>query len=154
MRLAVRIAIILLLLPAAELLAFLLVAWKIGFFPAIGLMLLTSLAGVLVLRRVSGGQFGQFRRMLREREVDQAALRGRGPLVALGGILLLLPGFITDLGGLGLLVPPIRRWFGAALGGALQRGARPGDPRVIDLAPTEWRALPDRKPRRPPQRNP
>jgi UPF0716 protein FxsA len=149
MRLAVRIAIILLLLPAAELLAFLLVAWAIGFFPAIGLMLLTSLAGGLVLRRVSGGQFGQFRRVLREREVTETAVRGRGPLVALGGILLLLPGFITDLIGAGLLVPPIRRRFGAAFGHALRRRSRPDGPRVIDLAPDEWRALPDRKPRRP-----
>ncbi len=152
MRLAVRIAIILLVLPAAELLAFWLVAWAIGFFPAIGLMLLTSLAGGLVLRRVNGGQFGQFRRVLREREVTEAALQGRGPIVALGGILLLLPGFITDLLGAGLLVPPIRRRFGATLGRALERRARPSGPPVIDLAPTEWRALPDRKPRQPRQR--
>ena len=59
MRLAVRIAIVLVLLPAAEVLAFGLVAWTIGFFPAIGLMLLTSLAGGLVLRRVSGGHFAK-----------------------------------------------------------------------------------------------
>jgi len=105
-----------------------------------------------VLRRVSGGQFAQFRRVLREREVDEATLRGRGPLVALGGILLLLPGFITDLAGAALLVPPIRRRFGAALGRALRPRARPGEPLVIDLAPDEWRTLPDRKPRRPRQR--
>ena len=154
MRLAIRIAICLLLLPAAEFLAFLLVAWAIGFLPALGLMLLTSLAGGVVLRYVSGGQFGQFRRVLRDQDVSRAATaRAVASIVARAAeFLLLLPGFITDLGGLGLLVPPIRRWFGAALGGALQRRARPGDPRVIDLAPTEWRALPDRKPRRPRRR--
>jgi len=152
MRLALRIAIILLLLPAAELLAFVLVAWIIGFLPAIGLMLLTSLAGVLVLRRVSGGQFAQYRRVWRERQVSETALRGRGPLVALGGILLLLPGFITDLVGLGLLVPPIRRRLGAAFARGLAQRARPNGPPVIDLAPDEWRALPDRKPRRPRRR--
>jgi UPF0716 protein FxsA len=149
MRLAVRIAIFLLVLPAAELLAFLLVAWRIGFFPAIGLMLLTSLAGGLVLRRISGGQFAQVRRVLRDREVTETALSGHGPLVALGGILLLLPGFITDLMGAGLLVRPIRRRFGAALGRVLQHRARPSGPPVIDLAPDEWRTLPHRKPRRP-----
>lgn len=147
MRLAVRIIVILLVLPAAELVAFLLVAWAIGLFPAIGLMLLTSFAGGLVLRRVSSGPSGQIRRMLRRREVTDR--RGRGPLVALGGILLLLPGFITDLVGAGLLVPSIRRRLGAALGDALRRPPRPGEPLVIDLAPSEWRPLPDRKPRRP-----
>jgi UPF0716 protein FxsA len=148
MRVAVRTAIVILLLPAAELLAFLLVAWVIGFFPAIGLMLLTSLAGIFALRRLSGGQLAQFRRVLRERQVGEAAVQGGGPLVALGGILLVLPGFITDLAGLGLLVPPLRRRFGAALGRALAPRARPGEPLVIDLARSEWRALPDRKPRR------
>lgn len=152
MRLAVRIAIFLLLLPAAELLAFLVVAWAIGFFPAIGLMLLTSLAGGLVLRRVSGGQFAQFRQMLREREVPETAPGGHGLLVALGGILLLLPGFITDLVGAGLLVRPIRRRVGAALGRVLRHRSRPSGPPVINLAPDEWRALPDRKPRQPRRR--
>jgi UPF0716 protein FxsA len=152
MRSALRIIVILLLLPAAEVLAFLLFACLIGLFPAIGLMLLTSLAGGLVLRRLGGGQFAQFRHVLREREVSEPALRGHGPLVALGGILLLLPGFITDLVGAGLLVPPIRRRIGAALGRALRRRSGPGEPLVIDLAPNEWHSLPDRKPRRPPRR--
>jgi len=149
MRLTVRIAIALLVLPAAELLAFLLVAWAIGFFPAIGMLLLASLAGILVLRHVGGGQFARLRRVLRERQVSEMELRGRGPFVALAGILLLLPGFITDLMGVGLLVPPIRRRVGAALGRALQNSGRRDGPPVIDLAPDEWHALPDRKPHRP-----
>jgi UPF0716 protein FxsA len=149
MRLAVRIAIVLLLLPAAEFLAFLLVAWAIGLFPALGLMLLTSLAGILFLRHVSGRQFAQFRQVWRERQVNATALRGDGLLAAIGGILLFLPGFITDLVGAALLIRPLRRWLGAALGRALRRPGHPDEPLVIDLAPTEWHALPDRKPRRP-----
>jgi len=153
MRLAMRIAIFLLLLPAAEFLAFLLVAWAIGFLPALGLMLLTSLAGGVVLRHVSRGQFGQFRRTLRDREVSAAATQAGGLLVALAGILLLLPGFITDLLGAGLLVPPLRRRFGGALARALRRKRPPAGPAtVIDLAPTEWRAISEGKPRRPRRR--
>ncbi len=152
MRMALRITVFLLLLPAAEVLAFLLVAWAIGFFPALGLMLLTSLAGGVVLRRVNGGQFGRFRRLVREREVAASATQAGGLLVALGGILLILPGFITDLMGAGLLVAPFRRRLGAALGRAIRRKPRPGEPAVIDLAPGEWRAIAERKPRRSRQR--
>ena len=148
MRLALRIAVFLLLLPAAEFLVFLLVAWAIGFWPALGLMLLTSLAGALVLRRVNHGQFSQFRSVLRDREVTATATQGGGLLVGLAGILLLLPGFITDLMGIGLLVPLLRRRFGTALGQAMRRKARAPGPVVIDLAPSEWKAIPDRKPRR------
>ena len=95
MRLALRIALFLLLLPAAEFLVFLLVAWEIGFLPALGLMLLTSLAGALVLRRVNRGGFGEFRRVLRDRKVSAGTTQAGGLLVAFAGILLLLPGFIT-----------------------------------------------------------
>jgi UPF0716 protein FxsA len=149
MRLALRIAVVLLLLPAAEFLVFLLVAWAIRLLPALGLLLITSLAGALVLRRVNRGQFTQFRRVLRDREVTANATQGGGLLVALAGILLVLPGFITDLLGAGLLVPPLRRRFGAAFGRAIRRGPRATGPTVIDLAPGEWKAIPDRRPRRP-----
>jgi UPF0716 protein FxsA len=149
MRLALRIAVVLLLLPAAEFLVFLLVAWAIGFLPALGLLLLTSLAGALVLRRVNRAQLTQVRRVLRDRKVTASATQGGGMLVAFAGILLMLPGFITDLLGAGLLVPPLRRRLGAALGHAIRRKPPATGPIVIDLAPGEWKAIPDRKPRRP-----
>ena len=149
MRWALRIAVLVLLLPVAEFLVFLLVAWAIGFLPALGLMVLTSLAGVLVLRRINRGQLTQFRRVLRDHEVTAGAMPGGGVLVALAGILLVLPGFITDLLGAGLLVPPLRRRFGAAFGGVIGRRSPAAGPTVIDLAPGEWKAIPDRKPRRP-----
>ncbi|HEY4920340.1 MAG TPA: FxsA family protein [Xanthobacteraceae bacterium] len=153
MRLAIRIAICLLLLPAAEFLAFLLVAWAIGFLPALGLMLLTSLAGGVVLRYVNRGQFGQFRRVLRDQDVSPAATQAGGPIFAFAGILLLLPGFITDLLGAGLLLPPLRHWFGRVVGRMIRRKPQaPGAVTVIDLEPTEWQALSDRKPRRPRRR--
>jgi UPF0716 protein FxsA len=149
MRLALRIAVVLLLLPAAEFLVFLLIAWAIGFLPALGLMLLTSLAGVFVLRRINRGQLSEFRRVLRNREVSERVTQRGGLVVALAGILLVLPGFITDFLGAGLLVPPLRRRFGATLGQAMRRKPRPTGPgAVIDLAPSEWKAISDRKPRR------
>ncbi len=152
MRLALRIAIAILLLPAAELLAFLLVAWAIGFFPAIALMLLTSFAGGFVLQHVGRGGLAEVRGALSDRAQPGGGQSSRLP-VALGGILLLLPGFITDIMGAGLLFAPTRRWLGTALGRAFRRDPGPAGatgPAVIDLKPDEWRALPDKRP--PPQR--
>ena len=148
-----RIAIALLLLPAAEVVAFLLVAWAIGFFPALGLMVLTSLAGGLVLRHAGRGQVAHLRAAMRQNGVTEVAGQAGSLMFALGGILLLLPGFITDLVGAGLLVGPVRRWLGATLGRALagtQRQSGPGS--VIDLAPDEWRPVPDQKLPEPDQR--
>ena len=146
---AKRIVIALLLLPVAEVAAFLLVVWAIGFFPAIALMILTSLAGGLVLRHAGLGQIAKIRGTMRQRGIAGTAAGGGGLMFTLGGILLLLPGFITDLIGLGLLVGPIRRQLGAAIGRALDTPRRPRDAdAVIDLAPGEWRDIPDREPPR------
>jgi UPF0716 family protein affecting phage T7 exclusion len=68
----------------------------------------------------------------------------------LGGILLVFPGFITDLVGAALLVPPLRRWLSGKLAQARRdRRRRRHDDHVIDLAPSEWQQLPDQTRDRP-----
>ena len=141
-----RIAIALLLLPVAEIAAFLLVVWAIGFFPALGLMILTSFAGALVLGHAGRGQIAHVGAAMRRRETARVSAETVGMVRALGGILLLLPGFITDLVGAGLLIGPVRRRIGAALGratGAVQRNGGPDS--VVDLAPDEWQSVPDQE---------
>jgi UPF0716 protein FxsA len=138
-----RIAISLLFLPIAEVAAFLLVAWTIGFFPALALMILTSVAGGAVLRHAGRGKLAHIRVALRQSGTAQVAAEPGGVMLAIGGILLLLPGFITDLVGAGLLIQPIRRWLGAAIGRALQVPRGASGPAVVDLAPTEWQSIPD-----------
>jgi UPF0716 protein FxsA len=146
-----RIAIAVLLLPAAEAAVFLLVMWAIGFGPALGLMILTSVAGGLVLRRAGRGEIAAVGVAMRRRSLDGPAQSG-GLGLAISGILLLLPGFITDLLGAALLVPLIRRRIVGTLARTINRprpAAGPGA--VIDLAPDEWHVVPD-KPRRKPNR--
>lgn len=139
-----RIAIALLLLPVAEVAAFLLVVWAIGFFPAIALMILTSCAGGLVLHHAGRGRISRFRGAMRQRSIARSFADSGAIMFTLGGILLLLPGFITDLVGAGLLVGPIRRWLGAAISRAIGiSGHRRGPQSVVDLAPGEWQSVPD-----------
>ncbi len=74
----------------------------------------------------------------------RGANEGNGMIVAIGGILLLLPGFITDLVGAGLLVRPIRARLAAAMGRAFGvPGGATGPGAVVDLAPGEWQSVPD-----------
>ena len=139
-----RIAIVLLLLPAAEVVVFLLVAWAIGFFPTLGLMILTSFAGAVVLSRAGHGQIAHIRAAVRRGGIVEGTAEERGLLRALGGILLLLPGFVTDLVGAGLLVGPIRWQLYATIRRAIgARRSTTGPGSVIDLAPDEWQAVPD-----------
>jgi len=138
--------ILLLGLPAAEIAAFLLIAALIGWVAAAVLLVATSLVGVMLLRR-SGGEFARFRAAFAAHGLRALRLETPGAAALAGGILLVFPGFITDILGAGLLVPPLRRWAGARLAGA-RRDRRRRDDRVIDLAPGEWHDIPNRGPRR------
>ncbi len=144
MPLGKQIAIGFLALPLAELVVFALVAMAVGIAGALVLMLLTSLAGALVLRHVGRSGLAQVRRAVSDPGGARERSTADGVLFGIAGILLVLPGFITDLAGALLLLGPLRRLIRATIGGATA-GSR--DPRrrdeVVDLAPTEWRRVGD-----------
>src|SRR5215470_19769919 len=103
MRLVKLIAIGLLAWPAAEIVAFVCVAAAVGFANAVFLLLLMSFAGVFVLRHF-GGDVTRFRTA--GNAATATASLGRGGMgPGLGGILLLIPGFITSVLGLVMLFP-------------------------------------------------
>src|SRR3954447_19906426 len=123
----------LLLLPAAEIAVFLSVALAIGWLWTICLFLATTALGFAILRRSGRNDVARFRNAYAQGGVRAIHLDspGLGPIVS--GILLVFPGFITDVLGLLLLLPPLRRWLGVAIGRALQARRRKRDPSVIDL---------------------
>jgi UPF0716 protein FxsA len=136
------IIIAILLLPLAEIVAFIVVAAIAGFSVALLLMLATTLAGFLVLRRAGRGGIARFRVAVADTDVAGIQANTGGFLTVLAGLLLFLPGFITDLIGAALLIGPVRRWCGKTFRQWVRR--RSGDPSTIDLAPGEWAQLPDR----------
>ena len=144
MRLLKIIALGLLLLPLAEVAAFLLVASLIGFGGAILLLILISLAGLAVLRR-SGSAVAVRRAGGDPAGVAASRLAGRDGSSAVAGILLLLPGFITGVAGAVLLQASSRQWLLRTAVGRMTRQAPPSGPEVIDLSPDEWRSKPESK---------
>lgn len=102
-----RFVLILLALPILEIAVFILVGGQIGVLPTIGLVLLASIAGGILLR-IQG--FGALRRIQRDMEENRDPGReiAHGAMIMLAGILLLIPGFITDLVGLLLFIPLVR----------------------------------------------
>jgi len=65
---------------------------------------------------------------------------GAGTITLLAGILLLIPGFITDALGRLLLLAPLRRALGGLLG---LKGAPARADGVVDLEPEQWHQVPD-----------
>jgi UPF0716 protein FxsA len=143
----------LVLLPPAELAVFVLVAVLIGWLPAAALFVATSVAGALLLRRCGRDNLDRLRAAFARDGLRAIRIETPGAAALLGGILLIFPGFITDLAGAALFVPRLRRWAAAKLAAARrERRRQSGGPPVIDLEPGEWRQIPDqRRPRKPAQ---
>jgi UPF0716 protein FxsA len=139
----------LLVLPAAEVLAFLLVAALIGWLWAAALFVATSVAGLLLLRQSGRADIARVRNAFAQDGVRAMRLETPGMGPVLGGILLVFPGFITDILGAALYLPALRRWAAGKLSARPRRARRRGrDDRIIDLEPGEWRRLPDPRRRR------
>jgi UPF0716 protein FxsA len=138
------IIIAILLLPLAEIAAFILVAAIVGLGFAFLLMLATTLTGFLVLRGAGRGGIARFRVAVADSDVAGFQANTGGFLTVLAGLLLFLPGFLTDLVGAVLLIGPARRWCGHSFRRWVRRRNR-GDRSTIDLAPGEWQHLPDRE---------
>lgn len=110
-----------LLLPILEIVGFIQVGDWIGAGPTIGLLLLSAVIGVLLIRH---------RGLSSLTRVQGAALQGDAALsglldgvcVVIAGILLIIPGFLSDLLALVLLIPPLRRVMGRWLVGRLAAG--------------------------------
>lgn len=146
MNIARRIAMALLWLPIAEIVVFILVALALGFWAAALLMLLTSVLGALLLRLAGRTHLRQFRNA--PGVVLTADATGRGLTMVLAGILLVVPGFITDVAGLLILLPATRRRIGAFVNGIIARAAGHdmSAPQVVDLDPDEWQRHSTRQP--------
>ena len=140
MNVAKWLLLALLALPLAELAVFIAVAASIGFAWGLALLLAGSLAGALVLRHAGGNHIARVRVALGEGHFTALQADSSGFLVLLAGILLAIPGFITDIVGLLLLIAPLRRLLGAALRGGAPPPRSDG---VVDLAPEQWQRVPD-----------
>ena len=135
-----RILPLLALLPLLEIAGFIWVGGAIGAGPTLALIVLAAVAGVWLIRR-------QGLSTLRAAATDArsgAPLQGAfdGLCLALAGVLLFIPGFLSDLLALPLLLPPVRRAMLRRLGGgfvvagmgagAAPGGFRPQRPAVIE----------------------
>lgn len=94
-------------LIAIEIAGFVVVGREIGALVTIVLVFLSSALG-LTLLRIQG--FGALTRI--RQEMDKGRVPGRelahGFMIVVAGMLLIIPGFVTDLIGLLLFIPPVR----------------------------------------------
>jgi len=143
----------LILLPMIEIALFILVGGWIGLWPTLALVIASAVGGMSVIRVQGTQALAGLQRDI-EAGGDPRDQLAHGALILVAGILLLIPGFLTDAIGILLLIPPIRAWViarGAARMtvqatsfGRQRHGARRQPPEVIDA---EFEVLEDDAPR-------
>jgi UPF0716 protein FxsA len=101
-------------IPLVEIAVIIQVGDWLGIVNTIGLLILVSVAGAWLVKRQG---LGVLRRIGEQRQAGQvpAAAVFDGALILVAGALLLFPGFVTDVLGLLLLLPPVRAGVRALL---------------------------------------
>lgn len=97
-------------LPIIEIALFIQVGGAIGLWPTLALVLLSGALGLTVLRAQGARAMAEVQRSVNELR-DPGRPMAHGALIMLAGVLLLVPGFFTDIVGLLLLIAPLREWI-------------------------------------------
>ena len=102
--------IIFMLVPIVEMWILIEVGGWIGALPTIALVVLTATLGLSLLKRQGLSTLMSARRKMDEGSIPASELVS-GVMIAVGGALLLTPGFVTDAIGFALLIPQTRQWL-------------------------------------------
>ncbi|WP_245789322.1 FxsA family protein [Streptosporangium canum] len=109
------LALAFLAVPVLEILVFVQVNQAIGVWPAIALLAAGSLLGSWIVRREGRKAWRKLQEAARSGRMPEPGAPG-GAMTVAGGVLLMIPGFITDVVGLLFLLPftrPLMRGLGA-----------------------------------------
>jgi UPF0716 protein FxsA len=115
--------VLLIAVPLVELYVIVQVAQAIGILETIVLLVVESMVGAWLLKRQGLATYRALRETLARGEVPTQHLAD-GAMIILGGALLLTPGFVTDIFGYLLLVPPVRAFVRKAFRAAAARRVR------------------------------
>lgn len=114
------LALVFLVVPLVELYLLIQVGEVIGAWPTVGLLLLSAVVGGWLVRREGRRAWGALSTALQSGRMPARELADAG-LVLVGGVLMVAPGFVTDVVGILLILPLTRPVARAALTGMVTR---------------------------------
>ena len=97
-------------MPVVEMWLLITVGQQIGALPTIGLVLLTAVVGIALLRAQGFATLFRARQKMDQGELPTVEM-AEAIVLAVCGALLLTPGFATDVLGFAGLIPPLRLWL-------------------------------------------
>lgn len=145
------------IIPIAELYVILKVGDLIGIVPTLALLVADSLLGSWLMRSQGSRVWRRFQEQMQAGRIPHREVFD-GAMVIFGGAFLITPGFLTDIVGVILLLPPtrsvVRRWlirrggrmFGISVAGG-RAGRVPPQPDDYDVEGTAYETDEPRLPR-------
>jgi UPF0716 protein FxsA len=143
------LVVLFVLVPIAEIYVIIQVGQEIGALWTVLILIADSLIGARLLSWQGRRAWAAFQSALAEGRIPHREVLD-GVLIVLGGAFLLTPGFLTDIVGLLLLIPPTRAVFRRLLARMMLRPSRLGWARVVVGTPGPPRPQPTARPDAPP----
>jgi UPF0716 protein FxsA len=131
--------LVFMIVPLIEIAFFVVIGNAIGLWPTLAGVLVTAIVGSLVLRYQGMAVFNDIRGQMGRGQIPGRALADAA-LIGAGGLMLLLPGYFSDLVGILLLLPPTRAAIYAFLKSRIQ---------VVSMTGSAGFSSPQREPDRP-----
>ncbi|OZG74029.1 hypothetical protein BTA51_09655 [Hahella sp. CCB-MM4] len=103
-----RLPFLIPLVAICEIFLIIKVGGMIGFWATVGIVILTGMTGVWLLRRQGFSLIAQVQEKMNRGEMPTSELM-EGVALLMGGVMLITPGFITDVLGLSLILPFTRK---------------------------------------------
>lgn len=103
-----RLFLLFTIVPFIELFLLMQVGDLVGFWPTVAMILLTGITGAWLAKREGLRVLREYQQALAEMRMPEEGLTS-ALLVLVGGALMVAPGVLTDVTGILLMIPPVRR---------------------------------------------
>lgn len=122
----IKLLLVFIIVPIIELYVLIEAGRQIGVAPTIGMILLTGIAGAFLARTQGFNLINKIQTELNQGRIPTEELLD-GAIILAGSLLLLTPGFCTDLFGFTLLTPVTRKYVKVWLKKWLEQKAQSGE---------------------------
>ncbi len=118
--------------PVLEIWLIIEVGGSIGALNTVGIIVLTAMVGAALAKHQGLAALRRIQRAIQNGEQVGRSLV-EGALILVAGVMMLLPGFVTDAVGIGLLLPPIRAVVARIIVARARTGMQRGGFVVVDV---------------------
>jgi UPF0716 protein FxsA len=129
-----RLFLLFTLVPLVELYLLIAIGGSVGVAPTIALIATTGILGAWLAKREGRKALASYQEALTQGRLPEDGIVS-GLLILVGGVLLIAPGVLTDVVGLSLMIPPIRRGVAKLVTRRVEARIQSGQIGVMHIGP-------------------